>query len=251
MKIKDVTSSAVEEAMQIFDAQWRGSDEYSGWEGNKNYTYAINHKGQLYPPKKIISIATGMPVNTFYGGRPSNTYLESRGFTIVELDRADSQQVNKDGPFSGLLKEIETEGEGGFHPGNQEDARERTLRSVVQRRGQPQFRADLIKAFDGKCAISGCDVVAVLEAAHITPYLGPATNTITNGLLLRADIHTLWDLGFVAVDPEELTVWVSPILTAPMYRALDGSPLFMPPQKHHRPSMEALQAQWDNVRRFQ
>jgi len=251
MKIKDVASSTVEEAMQIFDAQWRGSDEYSGWERNKNYAYAIDHKGQLYPPKKIISIATDMPVNTFYGGRPSNTYLRARGFAIVELDGDDSQQASKDGPFSGLLKEIETEGEGGFDPGNQEDARERTLRSVVQRRGQPQFRADLIKTFNGKCAISGCDVVAVLEAAHITPYLGPAANTITNGLLLRADIHTLWDLGLVAVDPEKFTVWVSPIVTAPMYRALDGNPLFMPPQKHLRPSVEALQAQWDNVRRFQ
>jgi hypothetical protein len=74
----------------------------------------------------------------------------------------------------------------------QANARARVLREVIQRRGQQKFRKALIAAYSGRCAISGCPVAPLLEAAHITSYLGPDTNSITNGLLLRADLHTLW-----------------------------------------------------------
>lgn len=66
-------------------------------------------------------------------------------------------------------------------------------------------------------------VTALLEAAHITPYLGPDTNSITNGLLLRADLHTLWDLGLIAVNPSTRMVWVSPSVNDPTYQALSGT----------------------------
>lgn len=47
--------------------------------------------------------------------------------------------------------------------------RERRLREVVVRRGQPEFRSRLIAAYGGRCAVTGCDALAALEAAHITP----------------------------------------------------------------------------------
>ena len=50
--------------------------------------------------------------------------------------------------------------------------------------------------YEGKCAVTGCDVPDVLQAAHIFPYMGPETNHPSNGLL-RADIHTLFDLGLI------------------------------------------------------
>jgi putative restriction endonuclease len=46
--------------------------------------------------------------------------------------------------------------------------------------------------------------------AHIMPYMGPATNDVQNGLLLRADVHTLFDLGLIAVEPDPLEVLVTP-----------------------------------------
>ena len=61
--------------------------------------------------------------------------------------------------------------EGAFDPEGATDARERILSSVVRRRGQPAFRDCLLAAYQMRCAISGCDFVPVLEAAHITPYL--------------------------------------------------------------------------------
>ncbi|RKN32493.1 HNH endonuclease [Micromonospora musae] len=78
--------------------------------------------------------------------------------------------------------------------------RRRRLAQVTARQGQADFRRRLMAAYDGRCAITGCDVEAVLQAAHIDPYNGPATNRVTNGLLLRADLHNLFDRGFLWID---------------------------------------------------
>jgi putative restriction endonuclease len=102
------------------------------------------------------------------------------------------------------------------------------VRSVIQRRGQQTFRNHLIQAYDGRCAISGCGVLDVLEAAHIVPYLGPATNKVSNGLLLRADLHTLFDCGLIGIDPATLTVVVAKRLLGGEYGALQGVPIAMP-----------------------
>lgn len=90
--------------------------------------------------------------------------------------------------------------EGGFDPTNLEDERALQLRQIAIRCGQPRFRAALLATYEGKCAITECAVSAVLEAAPILPYRGKQTNHVTNSLLLRADIHTLFDLGKIAID---------------------------------------------------
>lgn len=249
MKIKDVSTDAVLEAITEFDTVWRDSAEYSGWEQNRNYLHAIVINGRLYPPKIVISLATGMPTNTFYGGEPSNSYLRARGFKVIQLRQKGKTDAPAEGPHAEQINDIESERLTVFDPLGQEDARERSLRSVVERRGQSKFRRKLIQSFHGRCAITGCEVLPILEAAHITPYLGPATNDVSNGLLLRADIHTLWDLGLIAIDPEKFTVWVSLTITDPTYRQLEGEPLRMPPSAHLRPSIEALRAQWAVARR--
>jgi putative restriction endonuclease len=91
-----------------------------------------------------------------------------------------------------------------FDPGNIMDGRERIVASIVIRRGQPEFRRILIRAYKGRCAVSGCDAIEVLEAAHIMPYLGQDTNHPSNGILLRADIHTLFDLGLLSIDTDTM-----------------------------------------------
>jgi predicted restriction endonuclease len=124
-----------------------------------------------------------------------------------------------------LLRPTDADDNDAFDPTNQKDAREKVLREIKARRGQRSFRDALIDAYDGRCAITGCDVLDVLEAANITPYLGPATNHITNGLLLRADVHTLFDMGLIAVDPKTKDVLVAPSIKDPIYRGLHGKPL--------------------------
>jgi putative restriction endonuclease len=62
-----------------------------------------------------------------------------------------------------------------FDPSNIADARERISRTIAQRRGQKAFRDSLIAAYGGKCAITGCNVLDVLEAAHIYESHGQTT----------------------------------------------------------------------------
>jgi len=129
---------------------------------------------------------------------------------------------------------------GEFDAKNDEDARERSLASIVRRRGQPKFREALLSAYERQCAITGYDAPEALEAAHITPYKGSHTNHVSNGLLLRADLHTLFDLGLIAVDTSEMTLLVSEGLRGTMYEKLAGTPLLIPEAKGSQPSIEAL-----------
>ncbi|MYA28987.1 MAG: DUF3427 domain-containing protein [Nitrospira sp. SB0666_bin_27] len=131
----------------------------------------------------------------------------------------------------------------GFDPMSVEDAREWISSSITQRRGQKRFRDDLISSYNGQCAITGCSVLDVLEAAHIYPYRGPDTNRVTNGLLLRSDIHTLFDCGLLAIDPDAMTVLVSPQLRESEYGALHGRSLCLPESPAQQPSTEALKMQ--------
>lgn len=67
--------------------------------------------------------------------------------------------------------------------------------------GQGAFRLAVLDAYQTRCAVTGERVRPVLEAAHIRPFSQQGPNAITNGLALRADIHKLFDLGYVTVDP--------------------------------------------------
>ena len=127
-----------------------------------------------------------------------------------------------------------------FNPENLTDARERTNRAIVQRQGQPKFRSELLKAYGGQCAITGCDAEAALEAAHIFPYRGTDTNHVTNGLLLRADIHTLFDLYLISIDPDTSKVIVSSSLLNTCYKELNGKSLKSPQNYAASPSLQAL-----------
>lgn len=67
------------------------------------------------------------------------------------------------------------------------------------RLGQGTFRVSVIDAYDGACAITGEHSLPALEAAHIRPFAEEGPHEVSNGLLLRSDIHRLFDKGYVAV----------------------------------------------------
>jgi hypothetical protein len=104
-----------------------------------------------------------------------------------------------------------------------DDMRLFQIRSVVQRQGQPRFRQQLMQLYDKQCAVSRCDVADVLEAAHILPYRGPHTNDLSNGVILRADLHILFDEGLLAIDDSSLSVQLAPsILNNRFYSEFQG-----------------------------
>jgi predicted restriction endonuclease len=126
----------------------------------------------------------------------------------------------------------------------QVDTRARLLREVVQRRGQAAFRRQLLAGYGGRCAVTGCDAADALEAAHIIGYRGRATQHVRNGLLLRADIHTPFDLGLLVICPDTLRVALAPALRASSYAALDSQPLTLPAAPADWPDRSALRQPW-------
>ena len=73
---------------------------------------------------------------------------------------------------------------------------------VQPRLGQGIFRSEVIAAYGRACAVTGEHSLPVLEAAHIRPYSNDGQHEVSNGLLLRSDVHRLFDKGYVAVDPQ-------------------------------------------------
>lgn len=132
--------------------------------------------------------------------------------------------------------------EGSFDPSGVEDAREKAMQAMVARRGQPAFRNGLLSVYKDACVITGCKVPAALEAAHIVPYLGPKTNHLSNGLLLRADLHTLFDLGQIAIDENQKKVILAPYLQDSPYGKWHGKSILDPTTSEAVPSKAALRA---------
>lgn len=127
-----------------------------------------------------------------------------------------------------------------FDPASVEDGRRRIFAAVYRRQGQPAFRARLLAAYNGRCAITGCRIISILEAAHISPYRGGATNVTSNGILLRADIHTLFDVGLISIDPSTREVRISGSIVDPVYTSLAGRKVTQPANVADRPSKAAL-----------
>jgi predicted restriction endonuclease len=136
----------------------------------------------------------------------------------------------------------------GEDPKDDYDARLRVIRQIVARRGQSAFREALLEAYQGRCAITGCDAAAALEGAHLRPYRGPDSNAVSNGLLLRADIHTLFDLRLLAPDPGIRNIVVSKRLAGTQYESLSACHLADPAATWQRPSQETLEIIWRHFR---
>jgi hypothetical protein len=127
-----------------------------------------------------------------------------------------------------------------------EDSRIAVLRQIKARRGQQAFRDALRERYGDLCLISGCRLMDLVEASHIKPYRGQPDNHPANGLLLRADLHTLFDLNLIGIEPGTLTVRVHPSAQAEGYGAFDGVRLKCDGAK---PSEEALARRWPEYQR--
>ena len=100
------------------------------------------------------------------------------------------------------------------------DRRDKKLRSIVVRYGRKEFREAMFVVFGGACCITKCNEKTVLEAAHITPYMGHHSNILDNGLLLRVDVHRLFDNFLITIDPESFKVIVSKKLSSFYHKEL-------------------------------
>lgn len=128
-----------------------------------------------------------------------------------------------------------------FSPDDAIEAKEKTSRAVALRRGQPKFRKKLLSIYEFTCAVTGTTFPPILEAAHIIPYMGEKTNHVTNGILLRADIHTLFDLGLLGIN-QSYEVVISYSMKGTEYEAYNGRKIILPANKSEWPNLAALKS---------
>lgn len=125
---------------------------------------------------------------------------------------------------------------------NDDPAELRTFLRVL-RRGQPAFRRNLLAAYECRCCISGWAPETILEAAHIEEHSKTGLNSLGNGLLLRSDLHVLFDEGLLRIEPEEQVVVLDDRLRDTPYWELNGRRL-RPPVHGDGPSPALLAARW-------
>ncbi len=121
------------------------------------------------------------------------------------------------------------------------------------RLGQGAFRVLVTDAYQRRCAVTGEKTLPVLEAAHIKPYSEEGPHHVSNGLLLRSDLHTLFDDGYLTVDGDLRLVVSSKIReefqNGKEYYRYDGAPLMnLPGNADERPSRTYLE--WHQNNRY-
>lgn len=136
-----------------------------------------------------------------------------------------------------------------------EQAREGARRGrpimIRQRLGQASFRMDVKDAYTGRCAVTGEHSLPVLEAAHVTPWSDGGPHQVSNGVLLRSDLHKLFDRGYVTIGQDaELVVgdalreeWNN----GRAYYELSGRKLFEPEGTAERLDRDRLEWHRENV----
>src|SRR5262249_10209379 len=82
------------------------------------------------------------------------------------------------------------------------EAAKRAASTRKVRVGQGEFRRLLMEAYGPVCAFTGPQLQETLQAAHIQPYVDAESNHVRNGLLLRADMHLLFDLGLLTLSDD-------------------------------------------------
>jgi putative restriction endonuclease len=106
-------------------------------------------------------------------------------------------------------------------------------------------------AYERRCSITGERTLPALDAAHIKPHSAAGENRVPNGLLLRSDLHRLFDRGYVTVRPD-LKVQVSRRIREEYengrhYYAMDGATLRLPSRRDFRPDPIALEWHLEEV----
>ncbi|MEO2033242.1 MAG: HNH endonuclease signature motif containing protein [Planctomycetaceae bacterium] len=173
-----------------------------------------------------------------------NHYTGHYTTSLNHLRRADEESYSAHG-LPDAAAAPDPDPSDGEYELSDEDSRELVQRQVRERRGQQTFRNELLNRYENRCVVTGCTVVAVLEAAHIRPYRRPEDNDVQNGLLLRADIHTLFDLNLLGIEPGTWQIHIHPRIKE-NYTEFDGQTLLLPPGAE--PSAKAVQSRLEHFR---
>jgi len=123
---------------------------------------------------------------------------------------------------------------------------------ITPRLGQGAFRIAVTEAYHRQCAVSGGKVLPALDAAHIRPYADGGSHLKSNGILLRKDIHCIFDAGYATVDSDYRFVVSKKVReifnNGEEYRRMHGNSLKRPDPEEDWPDRGFLR--WHNENRF-
>lgn len=210
-------------------------------------------ESQGYNVALMNCMADGIPLGVFT--KHSSGY-KVLGLAFIERYNSASHMFTLHGPVN-----PRTEAQGAFalpgfdslsHEGQlaleiADDKDDRVFASARQVRREQQgiFRAQLLEAYEGSCAITHTNIPQVLQAAHINPYRGRKSQVVQNGILLRADVHLLYDAHLISIDPDDLLVRISEQLKNSGYERLNGRPLREPSNPLFAPNRDLLALHFD------
>lgn len=126
-------------------------------------------------------------------------------------------------------------------PDIEEDLRRWRETQLAIREGQAEFRKEIIAAYGAKCAITGYDLELALDAAHVRRYNGRHTNFVQNGILLRKDLHKLFDHGVFGIRPDDLSIVIDERAVKSRYVELQGMRLIKPTDQRLTPDPMLLE----------
>ena len=120
--------------------------------------------------------------------------------------------------------------------------------ATTPRLGQGSFRLMVMDAYERRCTVTGERTLPVLQAAHIRPYAEGGEHRVQNGLLLRSDLHILFDRGYLTISPDD-RLEVSRSIHDDFdngrdYYSLRGRAIRLPTRQDDRPARELLR--WHN-----
>lgn len=209
-----------------------------------------NWRDQDYNQKMINCMECGVPVGVFFATSAGYKVL---GLAFVECYEPENGwfvlhgPVHKGGPDARFFPDmtymknapIEADYSGIV---TEEDKVRYALRR--ERIGQQRFRTQLFEAYTGRCAVSGCSVDEALEAAHIENYSGPKSQVVSNGILLRRDLHSLFDAHLISFElvRGDYQLCGSYLLQHTGYATFAGSVLHEPDEHRLRPNARFLEA---------
>ena len=189
-----------------------------------------------YEVDDLVKISDGQPVQP--DGRRYFSVVETPAFLQTAFRRASSSSAGAAASSGSSELAAPTLGDADHDP----LAYEQVWRRL--RRHQSAFRTNLLAVYERRCAISGADEPAVLEAAHIDPHSKSGDNRTDNGILLRADLHILFDMGLLRVTPGSLRIEIHADLRGSSYAGLHGQSL-RARADGGRPDDAALKSRWN------
>jgi putative restriction endonuclease len=123
---------------------------------------------------------------------------------------------------------------------------------IRPRLGQGAFRVSVTDVYRRRCAVTGERTLPILDAAHIRPYGQGGEHDVTNGLLLRTDIHRLFDLGYVTISSDRKFEvgrrLKEDFENGKHYYSMHGQPIFLPEYPEQQPKREFLE--WHQANKF-